>query len=82
MFYLMEIGLCKDVSGKLVFVYYIEIVKVSCKGKDVLIVEWGLVVLKNLFLVFKFKGGIKGDKVLVIWCDMVGEICIDEVVIS
>lgn len=52
----METGLRKDASGKPVPAHYIETVKASCKGKDVLTAEWGPAVSKNPFLAFKFKG--------------------------
>ena len=78
----METGLRKDGSGKPVPAHYIENVKASCKGKDVLTAEWGPAVSKNPFLAFKFKGGAKGDKVSVTWLDTAGETRTDEAVIS
>jgi len=78
----METGLRKDASGNPVPAHYIQTVKASCKGKDVLTAEWGPAVSKNPFLAFKFKGGAKGDKVSVTWLDTAGETRTDEAVIS
>lgn len=78
----METGLRKDASGNPVPAHYIQTVKASCKGKDVLTAEWGPAVSKNPFLAFKFKGAAKGDKVSVTWLDTAGETRTDEAVIS
>ncbi len=78
----METGLRKDSSGKLVPAHYIETVKATCKGKDVLTADWGPAVSKNPFLAFRFKGGAKGDKVEITWKDTAGESRTDDAVIS
>ena len=78
----METGLRKDASGNPVPAHYIQTVKASCKGKDVLTAEWGPAVSKNPYLEFSFKGGQKGDKIVVTWEDNKGEKRVDEGVIN
>lgn len=78
----METGLRKDADGKLVPAHYINTVKASCNGKDVLTADWGPAVSKNPFLAFRFKGAAKGDKVSITWNDTAGETRTDETVIS
>jgi sulfur-oxidizing protein SoxZ len=78
----METGLRKDASGALVPAHYIETVKASCNGKDVLAADWGPAVSKNPFLAFRFKGAAKGDKLTITWVDTAGETRTDEAVIG
>ena len=78
----METGLRKDAGGNLVPAHYIETVKASCNGKDVLTADWGPAVSKNPFLAFRFKGGAKGDKIVVTWTDTAGESRTDEAAIG
>ena len=52
------------------------------KGKTVLTAQWGPAVSKNPYLEFDFKGGQKGDKVVVTWEDNKGEKRSDEGVIN
>ncbi len=65
----METGLRKGSDGKLVPAHYIESVTATCNGKTVLSADWGPAVSKNPFLAFRFKGGNKGDKVIITWKD-------------
>ncbi len=74
----METGLRKDADGKLVPTHYIDTVKASYKGKDVLTADWGAAVSKNPLLAFRFKGGAKGEKVTITWHDSAGETRTDE----
>lgn len=78
----METGLRKDADGTLVPTHYINTVKASCNGKDVLTADWGPAVSKNPFLAFRFKGAAKGDKVSITWSDSEGESRTDEAEIS
>ena len=78
----METGQRKDASGKLVAPHFIQNVSATYQGKTVLRAQWGPAVSKNPFLEFKFKGGQKGDKVVVFWEDNKGEKRTDEATID
>lgn len=78
----METGLRKDASGKLVPPHFIRNVTVTHQGKGVLSAQWGTAVAKNPFLEFTFKGGRKGDKIIVTWEDNKGESRTDESTIN
>ena len=78
----METGLRKDASGKLVPPHFIRNVRATYQGKVVLSAQWGTAVAKNPFLEFTFKGGRKGDKILVTWEDNKGESRTDESTIN
>ena len=78
----METGQRKDASGAVVPAWYITEVNASYKGKPVLKAEFGPAVSKNPYLAFKFKGGDKGEKVVVSWTDNKGDTRTDEGVIS
>jgi len=78
----METGQRKDASGKLVPAHYIKSVTATHQGKVVLSAQWGPAVSKNPYLEFSFKGGQKGDKIVVTWEDNKGEKRVDEGVIN
>jgi sulfur-oxidizing protein SoxZ len=78
----METGLRKDGAGKLVPAHYIQKVSVKHKDKEVLAAQYGTSISKDPFLAFKFKGGVKGDKVSVTWIDNLGEQRTDEALIA
>jgi sulfur-oxidizing protein SoxZ len=78
----METGQRKDASGATVPAWYITEVSATYKGKPVLKAEFGPAVSKNPYLAFKFKGGDKGEKVVVSWTDSKGDTRSDEGVIS
>ena len=78
----METGQRKDAQGKLVPAWFIQNVSATHNGKTVLSAQWGPAVAKNPFLSFKFKGGAKGDKVVVTWVDNRGEKRTDEATIA
>jgi sulfur-oxidizing protein SoxZ len=78
----METGQRKDAAGKTVPAHYITEVSASHNGKTVLSATWSQAISQNPFLSFKFKGGAKGDKVIVNWVDSKGEKRSDEAVIS
>ena len=78
----METGQRKDGSGKLVPAHYIKSVTATCQGRTVLSAQWGPAVAKNPFLEFSFKGGQKGDKIVVTWEDNKGEKRSDEATIN
>ena len=78
----METGQRKDASGKIIPAHYIRNVTATHQGKVVLSAEWGPAVSKNPYLEFTFKGGQKGDKVVVTWEDNKGEKRTDEATIN
>ena len=78
----METGQRKDASGNLVPAHYIKSVTATHQGKTVLSAQWGPAVAKNPFLEFSFKGGQKGDKIVVTWEDNKGEKRSDEATIN
>jgi len=78
----METGLRKDADGKLVPAWHITEVKAQHNGKTVLESQFGTAISKNPYLVFRFKGGIPGEKVSVNWVDNKGDTRTDEAEIS
>jgi sulfur-oxidizing protein SoxZ len=78
----METGQRKDAQGKTIPAWFIQNVTATWNGRTVLSAQWGPAVAKNPFLAFKFKGGAKGDKVIISWVDNRGDKRTDEVVIA
>ena len=78
----METGLRKDEAGKPVPVWIITEVTARHKDRVVLMAQFGAAVSKNPYLVFHFKGAVKGDKVSVTWVDNRGDSRSDEAEIS
>ena len=78
----METGQRKDAAGNIVPAHYIRSVTATYQGKTVLSAQWGPAVSKNPYLEFSFKGGQKGDKVIVTWEDNKGEKRTDEATIG
>lgn len=78
----METGLRKDSDGKTIPAHFIQTVGVTHGGKTVFSAQWGTAIAKNPFLVFKFKGASKGDKIQVNWTDNMGDKRTDESVIK
>ena len=78
----METGQRKDAAGNIVPAHYIRSVSATYQGKTVLSAQWGPAVSKNPYLEFSFKGGQKGDKVIVTWEDNKGEKRTDEATIG
>jgi sulfur-oxidizing protein SoxZ len=78
----METGQRRDSSGNLVPAHFIQNVTVTHAGKTVLSAEWGPAVSKNPYLQFKFKGGKKGDEIVVTWVDNKGETRTDKATIN
>ena len=74
----METGRRKDDAGNLVPAWYITGVTVRHKDRIVLEGQFGTAVSKNPYLVFRFKGGIPGEKVSVRWVDNKGDSRLDE----
>lgn len=78
----METGQRKDSTGAVVPAWFITELTAKHNDKLVLSSEFGPSVSKNPYLAFKFKGGAKGDKVVVSWKDNRGETRSDEAVIG
>lgn len=69
----METGLRKDkATGKKIPAHYIEELKVTANGKQILAGNLGPAVSKNPLLHFTYKGGKKGDKIVISWNDNKG----------
>ncbi len=77
----METGRRKNTAGELIPAHYIQTVVATCREREVLSAQWGTAVSANPFLVFKFKGGAKGDKVKFTWTDNTGDTRSDETAI-
>jgi sulfur-oxidizing protein SoxZ len=78
----METGQRKDAQGQIIPAWFIQSVMATWNGKTVLSAQWGTAIAKNPFLSFKFKGGAKGDKILIHWADSRGDTRTDEAVIA
>jgi len=78
----METGQRKDAQGQTIPAWFIQGVMATWNGKAVLSAQWGTAIAKNPFLSFKFKGGAKGDKIVIHWVDSRGDQRTDEAVIA
>ena len=82
MAHIMETGQRKDSAGNLVPAFHIQTVTATWNGKPVLSAQFGPAVSQNPVMNFSFKGGAKGDKVIVNWVDTKGDKRTDEAVIA
>ena len=82
MAHIMETGQRKDSAGNTVPAHHIQTVTATWNGKPVLSANFGPAVSQNPVMNFSFKGGAKGDKVIVSWTDNKGEKRTDEALIS
>lgn len=71
--HIMESGQRKDTAGKVIPAHFIQTVTAKCNDKVVLDASFGTAVSKDPFLSFKFKGGAKGDKLVISWTDNKGD---------
>ncbi len=78
----MESGLRKDAAGNTLPAHYITDVVATHNGKNVLKAAWSGAVSQNPFLLFKFKGAAKGDKLQIKWTDNKGDTRTDEAAIA
>ncbi len=78
----METGQRKDAQGQTIPAWFIQNVTATYGGKTVLSAQWGPAVSKNPFLSFKFRGGAKGEKVVITWTDTRGDKRTDEATIA
>lgn len=74
----METGQRKDGMGKPVESVFIQNLLVKYKDKEILTAEFGPFLSKDPFLTFKFKGGVKGEKISVKWIDNQGGVRLDD----
>lgn len=65
----MDSGFVKDANGVVIPAHHIETVTFEYAGKVVLIADWGPAVSKDPYIKFSFKGGAKGDPLMVTWID-------------
>ena len=82
MAHVMETGMRKDAAGATVPSHHIQSVSATHNGKVVLSAQFGTAVSQNPVMNFSFKGGAKGDKVVVSWTDNKGDKRSDEALIS
>ena len=78
----METGQRKDAAGAIVPAWFITELTAKHGDKVGLSSEFGSSVSKNPYLAFKFKGGAKGEKVVVSWKDNKGDTRTDEAAIN
>ncbi|MBK9161213.1 MAG: thiosulfate oxidation carrier complex protein SoxZ [Nitrosomonadales bacterium] len=78
----MENGRRKDEAGNLVPAWYITDMQVKHQGRTVLSGQFGTSVSKNPYLIFRFQGGNKGERVSVAWTDNRGDSREDQTVID
>jgi sulfur-oxidizing protein SoxZ len=69
----METGQRKDGKGQVIPAWFIQNVSATWNDKTVLSAQWGTAVAKNPFLSFRFKGGAKGDRIMITWTDNRGD---------
>lgn len=82
MSHIMEPGTRRDAAGALIPGHFITNVDCTHNGKTVLQGQFTGAVAQNPFLSFKFKGGAKGDKIVVKWSDNKGDSRTDEASIA
>lgn len=82
MSHVMEPGTRRDGAGNLIPGHFIREVECTHNGKVVLQAQLTGAVAQNPFLSFKFKGGAKGDKVVVKWSDNKNDSRTDEASIA
>jgi sulfur-oxidizing protein SoxZ len=80
--HVMETGLRKDESGKVIPAHYIETLVARCNDKVVLDAQLGMAVSQNPYIAFNFKGAAKGDRMEVSWRDNLGDTRSDETLVS
>lgn len=71
-----------DKTGKLVLPHFIQTVRGSCNGRQVLHVNFGGSVARDPYFSFRFQGGKPGDKVAITWVDTESDTRTDEAVIT
>lgn len=78
----METGQRKDAAGKPIPAHFITEVTVRHNGRVVLSADFGPAVSRDPYLLFRFRGGAKGDRVGVSCLDSRGATRSDEATVS
>lgn len=69
----MDSGFVKDANGELIPAHHIQTVTFTHEGKVVMAANWGPAVSKDPYIKFAFKGGAKGDALVITWVDNFGK---------
>lgn len=75
----MENGRRLDAAGAVVPAHFVTELRAEHEGRPVLIAQFGTAVSKNPYLVFRFRGAKKGDRLSISWSDNKGDRRSDEV---
>ncbi|MFM2009171.1 MAG: hypothetical protein RIR02_1121, partial [Pseudomonadota bacterium] len=67
-----------DTGGHLNLPHFIQTIRGTCNDKPILYVHFGGSVSRDPYFAFKFKGGQKGDRVVITWVDTEGDTRTDE----
>ncbi len=78
----METGTRRDAAGALVPAHFINEVDATHNGRSVLRALFSTAVSQNPFILFKFRGAARGDKVSIRWVDNRGATRTDEATIT
>lgn len=78
MAHVMETGQRKNQAGEPIPAHFIQTVEATCNERIVLAAQWGPAVSANPFFSFRFKGGVKGDRIRITWVDSRGDSRTDE----
>ena len=68
-------------EGQLILPHFIQTLRGTCNGRPVLHVHFGGSVSRDPYFAFKFKGGQKGDRVVITWVDTEGDTRTDETLV-
>jgi sulfur-oxidizing protein SoxZ len=71
-----------DKTGTLIKPHFIQTVRGTCNGREVLHVNFGGSVARDPYFSFKFSGGKAGDKIVITWVDTEGDQRTDEAVVT
>lgn len=82
MAHIMETGQRRDSAGATIPAHFIQSISATHNGKSVLNAYFGPAVSQNPVMNFSFKGGAKGDKVVITWTDNKGAKRTDEAAIA
>jgi sulfur-oxidizing protein SoxZ len=68
--------------GQLILPHFIQTVRGYCNDKQVLYVHFGGSVARDPYFSFRFRGGKKGDRVVINWVDTEGVTRTDETIVT
>ena len=60
-------------TGKPIPAHYIQQLSCEHAGMPVMVAQFGLLMPENPYLAFSFKGGVKGDSLIIRWNDNTGD---------